>query len=114
MRKTHFLFVLPIALTLAISVSAQKPGSAKAPTKSYSAHKNLKKPISFAAAGLADKDGWKVYTSGDDNFKIAFPPTPVAIDETDSAGEKIGRRYYNPEPVTPARVSLTAGVADLP
>lgn len=64
--------------------------------------------------GAKDADGWSVYESRADLFKIAFPPTPVVTDENnDGDGKKSGNRYYVPEPVTPSRLNLTAVVLDL-
>lgn len=64
-------------------------------------------------SGPTDADGWNLYESKADSFKLSFPPTPVVTDESDADGKKSGNRYYNAEPVTPARINLTAVVLDL-
>jgi hypothetical protein len=69
-------------------------------------------PSSFTP-GKPDGDGWSLYESADDSFKLAFPPTPVMTDTLDEFGKKDGSRYYNPEPVTPAKLSLTLMVTPL-
>ena len=63
--------------------------------------------------GAKDADGWNLYESKTDLFTVSFPPTPVMTDETDEQGKRVGTRYYNPEPVTPAKLSLTIAVSDL-
>ncbi len=63
--------------------------------------------------GAKDTDGWSQYESRRDSFKISFPPTPIVADEFDEQGRKNGSRYYNPEPVTSARISLTLIASDL-
>jgi hypothetical protein len=61
--------------------------------------------------GAPDPDGWSLYESKVDLFKLAFPPTPVVTDELDPSGKKDGNRYYSPEPVTAAKLSLMLTVS---
>jgi hypothetical protein len=62
--------------------------------------------------GTLDADGWKLYRV-DDLFQAAFLPTPVVTDELDRNGNKTGDRFYDPEPVTYAKISLTVTVTKL-
>ena len=63
--------------------------------------------------GPADGDGWRLYESNVDLFKLAFPPTPVVADSLDAQGKKDGNRYYNPEAFTDAKISLALTVSSL-
>ncbi len=63
--------------------------------------------------GPVDTDGWRLYGSEVDLFKLAFPPTPVVADSLDSQGKKDGNRYYNPEAFTDAKMSLALTVSPL-
>jgi hypothetical protein len=63
--------------------------------------------------GPADTEGWSLYTSEMDLFKLAFPPTPVVTDSLDSQGKKDGNRYYNPAAFTDAKISLALTVSPL-
>src|SRR5882757_1251629 len=119
--KRSILIAVVLCLTMcAADASAQKkrkPIVRKPPAAVITAPEadllTTKQQEADLAPGPADADGWKLYESKTDSFKLAFPPTPVVTDTVDDYGKKDGNRYYNPEPVTPANLSLTLMVTPL-
>ncbi len=112
---------MAIILVLFSTVSGQKKTVKKPAAKPAPKTKPLLTPapediaakVSFPAIGAPDADGWRSYQSSEDSFRISFPPTPVAVEESDEEGKKTGNRYYNPTAITLARLSLTVIVSDL-
>lgn len=112
MRKISPVFILAIILVLSGTVSAQRK-TVKKPAPKATPKTAAKSAAAVFTPGAQDADGWRPYRSSEDAFRISFPPTPVSVQETDEQGKKTGNRYYDPEPVTAARVSLTVIVSDM-
>ena len=117
--KRYLILTLLFVFVFAGSFSAQtkrRPAVRKRPAPVITAPEaDLDEPKTEDdfKPGPADADGWTLYESKNDLFKLAFPPTPVVTDSVDDYGAKDGSRYYNPEPVTPAKLSLTLTITTL-
>jgi hypothetical protein len=120
MKKAILLSAVICLALCALNVSAQKR---KAPVKRKPAPVINTAPESLPTEakpqavefkpGTRDAEGWTVYESMEDSFRLAFPSRPVVTDSTDNSGKKDGNRYYDPEPATGTRLSLTMMVQPL-
>jgi hypothetical protein len=121
MKKAIFLSSLIICLALCtLDASGQKR---KTPVRKRPVQAVITAPEGLLAEaklqavefkpGARDADGWTLYESTEDSFRLAFPSPPVVTDSTDNSGKKDGNRYYDPEPAAGTRLSLTMMVQPL-